>query len=70
MKRAGYLLMLAGVTVAALGMGQFAWVVYTSTDPNPNPAGSGMLMTLCWFAGITLFGVGGWMAGLFRRPLA
>jgi hypothetical protein len=69
MKGAGYIVMLLGVLIAVFGMAQLAWVGYTSPDPNPNPVGSGMLMTACWFLGITLFGAGGWLAGVFRRPL-
>ena len=69
MRRLGYFLMLVGVLVAAFGMAQLAWVLYTSPDPNPNPVGNGMLMALCWYAGIAVFGLGGWMRGVFRRPL-
>jgi hypothetical protein len=69
MKPAGYFLMLTGVLVAVLGMAQLAWVILTSPDPNPNPVGNGMLMVLCWFIGVTLIGVGGWMAGVLRPPL-
>ncbi len=69
MKPTGYFLMLLGVVTVAFGMAQLAWVAYTSPDPHPNPVGSGMLMVLCWFVGIILFGVGGWLAGVLRPPL-
>jgi hypothetical protein len=69
MKYSGYFLMLVGVLIAAFGMVQLAWVQYTSPDPNPNPVGSGMLMAFCLYLGIMLFGVGGWLAGIIRRPL-
>jgi hypothetical protein len=69
MKTSGQFLMLIGVAVAAFGMAQLAWVTWTSPDPNPNPVGNGMLMAACWLLGITLFGAGGWLAGVFRRPL-
>jgi hypothetical protein len=69
MKHLGYFVMLLGVLIAAFGMVQLAWVCYTSPDPNPNPVGSGMLMTACLFAGITIFGIGGCLAGRLRWPL-
>jgi hypothetical protein len=69
MKPSGYFLMVVGVFLALFGILQLAWVIYTSPDPNPNPVGNGMLMTLCFYAGIGIFGLGGWMAGLFRWPL-
>ncbi len=69
MKKTGYFVMLLGVLIAVFGTAQLAWVSYTSPDPNPNPLGSGMLMTACWYLGIVLFGAGGWLAGVIRRPL-
>jgi len=69
MKRFGYFLMLLGVLIAVFGIVQLAWVAYTSTDPNPNPVGNGMLMVLCLFTGIAVFGLGGWLAGKLRPPL-
>lgn len=69
MKHSGYFLMLVGMLVAIFGMVQLAWAIYTSPDPNPNPVGSGMLMTLSWYTGIVVFGLGGWMAKALRWPL-
>jgi hypothetical protein len=68
-KRLGSVLMLGGVLLALFGVAQLAWVGWTSTDPRPNPVGSGMLLAACWYGGITLFGVGDWIAGRFRWPL-
>jgi hypothetical protein len=66
-KRVGQFVLLVGFVIAAVGTAQFAWVVWTSYDPNPNPAGNGVLMVLSWAAGIIVFGVGAVMAGLPRR---
>jgi len=67
MRGAGQFVMLVGFVIAALGTAQFAWVVWTSPDPNPNPAGSGILMWLSWHVGVIVGGVGAIMAGLPRR---
>ena len=46
MNRFGYVLMFTGILVLMLGMGQLAWLLFTSPDPHPNPAGSGMPHTV------------------------
>jgi hypothetical protein len=69
MKPTGYFLILTGVLIALLGTAQLAWVVFTSPDPNPNPVGNGMLLVLCWFIGVMLIGVGGWLAAQLPPPL-
>jgi len=69
MKQAGHLLMLAGAMLAVFGVAQFAWAQMTSTDADPSILGNGVLMALCFYAGIAIFGIGGWTAGRFRWPL-
>jgi hypothetical protein len=69
MKHAGYFLMAVGLFIMVFGVGQLAYVILTSPDPNPNPVGNGMLFTLCWFVGIILAGGGAMMAGLVSRRL-
>ena len=42
MSRAGVIVVLVGVAIAALGTIQFLAVLYLSSDPNPNPAINGV----------------------------
>jgi len=65
----GYSAMAAGVLIMLFGIGQFAFVSLTTADANPNPAGSGMLMALCWVGGIAVAGTGAKIAGILRSPL-
>jgi hypothetical protein len=69
MKPIGYGLMILGILVAIFGVLQLAWVILTSPDPNPNPAGSGVLMSACLYGGILLIGLGGWAARWIKPPL-
>lgn len=54
--------LLIGLMVVVLGFAQFIAATVFSADLDPNPVGSGMLMTACWFAGLTIAG-----AGLYLR---
>ena len=62
--------MVAGAMLAVFGVARFAWARLTSTDADPGSImGNGMLMALCFYAGIAIFGIGGWTAGRYRWPL-
>jgi hypothetical protein len=55
MTRAGVVLILLALGVAALGTLQFELVVRLSGDPTINPVGNGILMWLSWaVAGVML----------------
>jgi hypothetical protein len=60
MRQAGRFIVLFGILIMALAAGQFffANLEARTTDPNPNLVGNGMLLTLGWFTGITVIGVG------------
>ncbi len=58
MARAGVFVAALGLLVIALGSAQLAWALAFSPGPHPNPVGNGLLLTLSWWVGGALFGLG------------
>jgi hypothetical protein len=59
-RQAGRFIVLFGVWLMAMAAGQFffADLEARTTDPNPNLVGNGMLLTLGWYTGILVIGIG------------
>jgi hypothetical protein len=58
MARAGLFVAEPGLLVFALGSALLAWVLACSPDARANPVGNGLLLTLSWWVGGALFGLG------------
>jgi hypothetical protein len=55
---AGRIVILFGLLLMAFGAIQMLVAQLTSADPNSSLMGNGILLTLCWYGGILLVGLG------------